>query len=145
MLAGVGRWTEYGALMVADAGIRAVIAVATFLAGWGVVGYLWATVVAHWHGCCSCSSLPRAQPLGCRRRAEQARSCVGHRIRSRRGCQRDPGHGFSGPPQTAAGDLGAEGGVVILAVTLTRAPLLVPLTAMQGNLIAYFVDHRGIG
>jgi O-antigen/teichoic acid export membrane protein len=35
----------------------------------------------------------------------------------------------------------AAGGVVILAVTLTRAPLLVPMTAMQGNLIAYFVDH----
>jgi O-antigen/teichoic acid export membrane protein len=31
---------------------------------------------------------------------------------------------------------------VILAVTLTRAPLLVPLTAMQGNLIAHFVDQR---
>jgi len=27
-------------------------------------------------------------------------------------------------------------------VTLTRAPLLVPLTAMQGNLIAHFVDER---
>ncbi|MGH3966862.1 MAG: hypothetical protein ACRDTV_01740, partial [Mycobacterium sp.] len=26
--------------------------------------------------------------------------------------------------------------------TLTRAPLLVPLTAMQGNLIAHFVDER---
>ena len=39
-------------------------------------------------------------------------------------------------------DLGAAGGVVILAVTLTRAPLLVPLTAMQGNLIAHFVDQR---
>jgi hypothetical protein len=39
-------------------------------------------------------------------------------------------------------DLGAAGGVVILAVTLTRAPLLVPLTAMQGNLIGHFVDQR---
>jgi O-antigen/teichoic acid export membrane protein len=39
-------------------------------------------------------------------------------------------------------DLGAQGGVIILAVTLTRAPLLVPLTAMQGNLIVHFVDER---
>jgi O-antigen/teichoic acid export membrane protein len=39
-------------------------------------------------------------------------------------------------------ELGAQGGVIILAVTLTRAPLLVPLTAMQGNLIAHFVDER---
>jgi hypothetical protein len=34
------------------------------------------------------------------------------------------------------------GGAIILAVTLTRAPLLVPLNAMQGNLIAHFVDQR---
>ena len=44
--------------------------------------------------------------------------------------------------KATSGDLGATGGVVILAVTLTRAPLLVPLTAMQGNLIAHFVDQR---
>jgi hypothetical protein len=44
--------------------------------------------------------------------------------------------------KATSSDLGATGGVVILAVTLTRAPLLVPLTAMQGNLIAHFVDRR---
>ena len=42
------------------------------------------------------------------------------------------------PPRTTRchwrrGDLGGD---------TTRAPLLVPLTAMQGNLIAHFVDHR---
>ena len=50
--------------------------------------------------------------------------------------------GFPVLLKATSGELGAAGGVVILAVTLTRAPLLVPLTAMQGNLIAYFVDHR---
>ena len=50
--------------------------------------------------------------------------------------------GFPVLLKATAGELGARGGVVILAVTLTRAPLLVPMTAMQGNLIAYFVDHR---
>ena len=50
--------------------------------------------------------------------------------------------GFPVLLKATSGDLGAAGGVVILAVTLTRAPLLVPLTAMQGNLIAHFVDHR---
>ena len=39
-------------------------------------------------------------------------------------------------------ELGARGGVIILAVTLTRAPVLVPLMTMQGNLIAHFVDER---
>jgi len=51
--------------------------------------------------------------------------------------------GFPVLLKATSGELGAAGGVVILAVTLTRAPLLVPLTAMQGNLIAHFVDHRG--
>jgi hypothetical protein len=50
--------------------------------------------------------------------------------------------GFPVLLKATSGDLGASGGVVILAVTLTRAPLLVPLTAMQGNLIAHFVDQR---
>ena len=50
--------------------------------------------------------------------------------------------GFPVLLKATSGDLGSAGGVVILAVTLTRAPLLVPLTAMQGNLIAHFVDQR---
>jgi O-antigen/teichoic acid export membrane protein len=50
--------------------------------------------------------------------------------------------GFPVLLKATSNQLGADGGVVILAVTLTRAPLLVPLTAMQGNLIAHFVDER---
>jgi hypothetical protein len=50
--------------------------------------------------------------------------------------------GFPVLLKLTSAELGAAGGVVILAVTLTRAPLLVPLTAMQGNLIAHFVDER---
>jgi O-antigen/teichoic acid export membrane protein len=50
--------------------------------------------------------------------------------------------GFPVLLKATSDELGADGGVVILAVTLTRAPLLVPLTAMQGNLIAHFVDER---
>ena len=44
MLAGLNRWTAYGSLMVTDAGLRVVVAAATFLVGWGLAGYLWATV-----------------------------------------------------------------------------------------------------
>jgi O-antigen/teichoic acid export membrane protein len=50
--------------------------------------------------------------------------------------------GFPVLLKLTSAELGAQGGVIILAVTLTRAPLLVPLTAMQGNLIAHFVDER---
>ena len=44
MLAGTNRWTQYGALMVTDAVIRVAVAAATVLVGWGLVGFLWATV-----------------------------------------------------------------------------------------------------
>ena len=44
VLAGVNRWSQYGSLIVGDATGRVVVATATFLVGWGLVGYLWATV-----------------------------------------------------------------------------------------------------
>ena len=44
MLAGAGQWTQYGSLMVTDAAIRVAIAAAAFGLGWGLAGFLWATV-----------------------------------------------------------------------------------------------------
>ncbi len=38
------RWSRYGLLMVTDAVIRVAVALTTFLLGWGLVGFLWATV-----------------------------------------------------------------------------------------------------
>ena len=52
MLAGVGQWTQYGALMATDAVSRVVIALTTFIAGWGLVGFLWATVGVRCPGWC---------------------------------------------------------------------------------------------
>ncbi len=44
MLAGTNRWSHYGSLMVTDAIIRVAVSAATFAIGWGLVGFLWATV-----------------------------------------------------------------------------------------------------
>ena len=144
MLAGAGQWTQYGALMVTDAVIRVAIAVVAFLLGWGLGGFLWATVggAVAWLLLLAVSA--------------QARAAAGVRTAgSVWTFLRGAGHSIAAAGASAilvmgvpvllkatSGQLGAAGGVVILAVTLTRAPLLVPLTAMQGNLIAYFVDHR---
>lgn len=142
MLAGVGRWTAYGSLMVTDAVIRVLIALASFLLGWGLVGFLWATVAGAvaWVLLLMVSTTARSA----------ARLTTGGRVRT---FLRGSAHsiaaagasailvmGFPVLLKATSGELGATGGVVILAVTLTRAPLLVPLTAMQGNLIAHFVD-----
>jgi O-antigen/teichoic acid export membrane protein len=144
MLAGVGRWTQYGALMVTDAGMRVAVAAATFLVGWGLVGYLWATVA----GAVAWLILLIASPST--REAAGLLTSGGtttflrgaaHSIAAA-GASAILVMGFPVLLKATTGDLGSTGGVVILAVTLTRAPLLVPLTAMQGNLIAHFVDLR---
>jgi O-antigen/teichoic acid export membrane protein len=144
MLAGVNRWTQYGSLMVTDAALRVAVAGATFMVGWGLVGYLWATVA----GAVAWFILLAASPVT---RAAAQLLTPGGTMTFLRGASHSIAAagasailvmGFPVLLKATSGDLGATGGVVILAVTLTRAPLLVPLTAMQGNLIAHFVDQR---
>jgi len=144
MLAGTDQWTRYGALMVTDAVIRVTVATATFVIGWGLEGFLWATVAGAvaWLIMLVSSSAARAtarlQTPG--RPATFLRGAA-HSITAA-GASAILVMGFPVLLKLTSNELGAQGGVVILAVTLTRAPLLVPLTAMQGNLIAHFVDER---
>jgi O-antigen/teichoic acid export membrane protein len=144
MLAGTNRWTPYGALMVTDAVIRVSVAAATVLIGWGLVGFLWATVA----GAVAWLILLAASPTV--RAAARLMTPVStvtflrgaaHSVTAA-GASAILVMGFPVLLKLTSDELGAQGGVVILAVTLTRAPLLVPLTAMQGNLIAHFVDER---
>ena len=144
MLAGLNRGPQYGSLMVTDAG-----------SGWswprrrsswaaGLVGYLWATVAGAvaWLIMLIVSPAAReaARLLTPGGTATFLRGAA-HSIAAA-GASAILVMGFPVLLKATSGDLGATGGVVILAVTLTRAPLLVPLTAMQGNLIAHFVDQR---
>jgi O-antigen/teichoic acid export membrane protein len=144
MLAGVNRWSQYGSLMVTDAGIRVAVAAAAFVLGWGLDGFLWATVA----GAVAWLIMLIASPTT---RAAARLLTPGGTVTFLRGASHSIAAagasailvmGFPVLLKATSGDLGATGGVVILAVTLTRAPLLVPLTAMQGNLIAHFVDQR---
>ncbi|CAN5511083.1 membrane protein [soil metagenome] len=143
MLAGDDRWAQYGALMVTDAVIRVAIAVATVAIGWGLVGFLWATVggAVAWLILLVTSPTTR---LAARLVAQEDTSSflrgASHAVAAA-GASAILVMGFPVLLKATSGDLGPAGGVVILAVTLTRAPLLVPLTAMQGNLIAHFVDQ----
>jgi hypothetical protein len=144
MLAGTNRWTQYGALMVTDAVIRVAVATATVVAGWALAGFLWATVA----GALAWLIMIVASPAS---RAAARLLTPGSTATFLRGAAHSITAagasailvmGFPVLLKVTSSQLGAQGGVVILAVTLTRAPLLVPLTAMQGNLIAHFVDQR---
>ncbi|WP_370488741.1 hypothetical protein [Mycobacterium sp. pV006] len=144
LLAGLDRWSHYGALMVADAGLRVVVAAAGFAMGWGLGGYLWASVAGAWAWLLMLAVSPTARAAAVLRTPGGTRAFLrgtGHSIAAS-GASAVLVMGFPVLLQATSEELGAAGGVVILAVTLTRAPLLVPLTAMQGNLIAHFVDRR---
>jgi O-antigen/teichoic acid export membrane protein len=145
MLAGTNQWTQYGALMVTDAVIRVAVAAATFVIGWGLTGFLWATVA----GAMAWLIMLVASPTA---RAAARLLTPGGTVTFLRGAAHSItaagasavlGMGFPVLLKLTSNQLGAQGGVIILAVILTRAPLLVPLTAMQGNLVAHFVDKRG--
>ena len=144
VMAGVNRWGQYGTLIVGDAIGRVAVASATFLVGWGLVGYLWATVA----GSVAWLLLLLASPATREAARLWTPGTVGTFLRgashsiAAAGASAILVMGFPVLLKATSADLGAAGGVVILAVTLTRAPLLVPLTAMQGNLIAHFVDQR---
>lgn len=144
MLAGINQWTQYGALMVTDAVIRVAIAAAAVVLGWHLTGFLWATVA----GAVAWLILLVASPAS---RATARLLTPGGTATFLRGAAHSITAagasailvmGFPVLLKLTSAELGAQGGVIILAVTLTRAPLLVPLTAMQGNLIAHFVDER---
>jgi hypothetical protein len=130
--------------MVTDGAIRVAIAALTFALGWGLEGFLWATIggAVGWLVMLVVSPTTRttAHLVASGDTAAFLRG-AGHAIAAA-GASAILVMGFPVLLKATSGDLGAEGGVVILAVTLTRAPLLVPLTAMQGNLIAHFVDQR---
>ena len=144
-LAGVNRWSQYGALMVTDAVLRVAVAVASFAVGWGLGGYLWATVAGAIAWLLLLVTSPTTRAAARLLTAVDTATFLrgtGHSIAAA-GASAVLVMGFPVLLKATSGDdLGATGGVVILAVTLTRAPLLVPLTAMQGNLIAHFVDKR---
>ncbi|OBH55087.1 hypothetical protein [Mycobacterium sp. E2479] len=144
MLAGTNQWSRYGALMVTDAIIRVTVAAATVALGWHLVGFLWATVAGAvaWLILLIASPATRhtARLLTPGGTATFLRGAA-HSITAA-GASAILVMGFPVLLKLTSAELGAQGGVIILAVTLTRAPLLVPLTAMQGNLIAHFVDER---
>jgi hypothetical protein len=143
-LGGTDQWTQYGALMVTDAVIRVAIAAASFVIGWGLAGFLWASVAGAvaWLVMLAASPTARAASrlLTPGSTATFLRGTA-HSITAA-GANAILVMGFPVLLKLTSNELGAQGGVIILAVTLTRAPLLMPLMALQGNLIAHFVDER---
>ncbi len=143
-LAGVGALRWYGVLLGTD-GIGRLLIVAVAAAALGTPdGFTWATAAASW------GWLPWL--LGSRRMrlAWRARTDVGARDFGRQVAMACTATAASallvvGFPVlvrlTSTDEVYAGAAPLLLALSLTRAPLLVPLTAYQGVVVAHVVEH----
>ncbi|KAE8764563.1 polysaccharide biosynthesis protein [Georgenia thermotolerans] len=147
-LSGVARWRWYAVVLAVDAGLRLAAAGAAVLLDRAETGLMVATVVGTATWLLMVALVPSARqalrlrvplPLtGLLRRAAQAMvaaSATAVLV-----------VGFPVLLQVTARDAAPPvvGGLV-LAVTLTRAPLLVPLTSFQNAIVVHFVRRQSMG
>jgi len=144
-LSGLGRWGPFATLLIVDALIRLALTVIAVIAGWGLFAFLVMTVAG---------TVSSAIVVLCLRPAREALGARGDV--TVRELARNTFTAMAAALASAAlvmgfpvliklstsGDLDSVAGAVILAVTLTRAPLLVPLNSFQGVLISRFVENR---
>lgn len=148
VLSGLGLWNQYAGMVALDSGIRLLLAVLAWLAGWGMPVFIILTVI----GALSWAVTLAASPTA--RAAISAKVDVSHRVLARRAGSAMLATGASAalitgfPPliKATADETAGAGAVslagIMLAVTLTRAPILVPLQRFQSVLIVRFVERR---
>lgn len=147
-LSGAGHWGLYGTLLAVDAALRLVVALAATLLGLPEVGLLVATVC----GSITWIVLVLLSPTcreSLRLRADVPfRPFLGRVVQAMFAASATAVLvvGFPVLLKATSGDADARVlGGLILAVTLTRAPLLVPLTSFQNAIVVHFADRRAAG
>jgi len=144
-LSGTRRWVSVSAIVTAEAVVRLVAVAAAAWIGWGVGGMAVGTALAAvaWIVVSVVSPSARA---GLRLVGDS--TLREFRARSTHAMVAATANaalvvGFPVLLElTTPSSLGEAGGRLVLAITLTRAPLLVPLNAFQGVAISYFVARR---
>lgn len=147
-LSGAGRWGHYGTLLTVDAALRLVVAAAAAALGFPEVGLLVATVC----GSVTWIVLVLLSPTcrdALRLRADVPLRPFLARVGQAMVAASATAVLVVGFPvllkATAVGEDPRILGGLILAVTLTRAPLLVPLTSFQNAIVVHFADRRAAG
>lgn len=148
-LSGTERWGLYAVLLTVDAALRLVVAGVAWWAGDAGLGFALATVAGTltWALMVSLSpatreALARALDVGRRRFWRNTASAM---LASAGTAALVVGFPVFVTATVRETDPAPLVGAVILAITLTRAPLLVPLTSFQSAIIVYFVQRRELG
>ncbi|PAY23476.1 polysaccharide biosynthesis protein [Dietzia natronolimnaea] len=148
-LSGTERWGLYAVLLTVDAALRLMVAGVAWWAGDAGLGFALATVA----GTLTWALMIALSPA--------TRDALSHALDVGRGrFWRNTASAMLASAGTAAlvvgfpvfvtatvreSDPAPLVGAVILAITLTRAPLLVPLTSFQSAIIVHFVQRRELG
>ncbi|MGP6174765.1 lipopolysaccharide biosynthesis protein [Corynebacterium sp. A21] len=148
ILSGLGLWTRYAWLVALDSGVRLVLALGAWLLGWNLLSFLLITVIgaASWLVILASSAEARQ---AIRTGVDVDRASLARRVGSAMLATGASAVLITGFPvlvqATSEPDAGTMVTVagIINAVTLTRAPILVPLQRFQSALIVRFVSNRG--
>lgn len=146
VLSGMGLWRQYAGLIALDSGVRLLLAMLAWQLGWGMPAFLLITVIGalSWTVVLLVSTRARVPAL-----VDVSRSILTRRAGSAMLATGASAALITGFPvfvqSTSAPDAGTWVTVagIINAVTLTRAPILVPLQRFQSALIVRFVEQRG--
>lgn len=148
ILSGLGLWTRYAWLVALDSGIRLLLALLAWALGWTMLAFLILTVIgaAMWLVVLALSSEARSaaralvdvDPAPLARRVSSAMLATGAAAVMITGF---PVFIQATTTESTPGNVTVAG--IIMAVTLTRAPILVPLQRFQSALIVRFVETRG--
>lgn len=148
-LSGTERWGLYAVLLTVDAALRLVVAGVAWWFGDAGLGFALATVAGAftWALMIALSpatreALARALDVGRRRFWRNTASAM---LASAGTAALVVGFPVFVTATVRETDPAPLVGAVILAITLTRAPLLVPLTSFQSAIIVYFVQRRELG
>ncbi|MFN3601024.1 MAG: polysaccharide biosynthesis protein [Dietzia sp.] len=148
-LSGTERWGLYAVLLTVDAALRLLVAGVAWRLGDAGLGFALATVAGTvtWALMITLSpatreALARALDVGRRRFWRNTASAM---LASAGTATLVVGFPVLVTATVRESDPAPLVGAVILAITLTRAPLLVPLTSFQSAIIVYFVQRRELG
>ncbi|KQB87264.1 hypothetical protein [Corynebacterium lowii] len=148
VLSGWEQWPQYAWLIALDSGIRFLLAALAFLFGWDLLPFLlltvvgtlsWAIIVLSNRG--AREHLRTPLPVSLRTFARRAGSAM-----LATGASAAIISGIAPLISATLEEPEARAGValsgIMIAVSFTRAPILVPLQRFQSALIVYFVRHR---
>ncbi|AKK04082.1 polysaccharide biosynthesis protein [Corynebacterium epidermidicanis] len=148
VLSGLKLWSEYAGLLALDSGIRILLLIPAWLLGWGLPAFILITVIGALSWCFILAASPRARQALNKPTDVSARTFRSNALQAMlaTGATAVLITGFPTIMKALLSDAPTNGvtmGGLVMAVTLTRAPILVPLQRFQSALIVFFVEHRG--